>query len=57
MIYGHMLITSTYITIFIAYLDMDRQRVSSHPIVFIYHSACSCMFVNWKLFQMLLRVP
>lgn len=32
-----MLIMNTYITIFIAYLDMDQQRMNRYPIVSIYH--------------------
>lgn len=28
---------NTYITIFIAYLDMDQQRTNRYPIASIYH--------------------
>lgn len=31
------LIMNTYITIFIAYLDTDQQRMNRYPIVSIYH--------------------
>lgn len=44
-----MLIMNTYITIFIAYLDLDQQRMNHRPIVPVYHVCTVLCICKQKL--------